>query len=83
MRTPEDESMIATIDKHINQTQDEILYTLQLEGFISEYNMSERWYKSIKPEQEIRARWQEIIDESVHRITSIEASEWRNISRMR
>lgn len=64
----------------LNKSNADILRMLQQEEYISEYNLEEKWYKGIMTEEEIRARWQQIIDNDVNQIRTLPDEGWRSMS---
>ena len=75
--------MIAHIDNHLNKTTEEILFELQYDGYISDFSIDERWYKSVRSEKDIRDRWLEIINEDAHELVQNADENWNKFKGIR
>lgn len=48
----------------LTKTNEQILRQLYEEGFITEYNLEEKWYKpTLKYDRAVKRRWKQIIQE--------------------
>lgn len=62
----------------VNKTLDQVFNQLQTEGYISEWNKKERWYKRLRPENEIRERMAEIINDDALNVATMPDEAWRD-----
>ena len=62
----------------VNKTLDDVFEQLKREGYISEWNKEERWYKRLRPENEIRERMSEIITDDAVNIATMPDKAWHD-----
>jgi len=70
--------MIVSASRVVNKPLIQMFDQLVKEGYISDYNSKERWYKRIRSEIEIRERIQEIINEDALNIITMPDIAWRD-----